>query len=105
MALQSIETKEMIPVAKSDIIAAWSVIEKMAVSLHRMGSYYSVPTAKDKLSPERHLEMLESLSAYMSPELVRELFKARRLLTGYLADDEAEAIADRLEVWRSPGSQ
>ena len=89
-----------IPVARPDLVAAWTVLEKRVVSLRKMGSYYATPGPDVPLSPEREQSMLRDLDAYFSPELVGEISKARRLLGEYLPDDEAEAISEALEYWR-----
>jgi hypothetical protein len=99
------EARSTIPVAKSDVIAVWSLLESMVVSLHRIGSHFSVPTPEDKLSEEDRRKMLDALDAYFTPERMRELAKARRLLGEYLPDDEAEAISEQLDFWQGDSSR
>src|SRR5438046_10375750 len=92
---------ETVPVAKSDLIEAWKVLDKVVVSLRKMGSYYSTPARDVPLPSEQHQEMLESLDKFMSAELWRELAHARRLLSEYLPDDETEEMSEHvIEYWK-----
>lgn len=91
---------QVIPVSKQDLITAWSVLEKLVVSLHKMGSYHSTSGPDVPMTPEQRQQMLDDLDAYLSPELMRELAKARRALVEYLPSEETEAISDTLDYWR-----
>jgi hypothetical protein len=61
-----------VEVAKSDLLAAWTVLENLAVSLHQIGSVFGEgkSTANGAAS---QLELLEALSAYLTPELVKAI--------------------------------
>lgn len=89
-------------VAREDLIAAWSALEALVVSLHRIGSYYSTSGPDVPLEPERRQRMLEDLDAFVSAELVRELGAARVALSEYLPDDEAEHLSEHvIQYWSS----
>lgn len=106
MEAKVLETEnQSIPIAKCDLIRAWTVLEKLVVSLRKMGSFYSTPDAHTALPPDQRQKMLEDLDTYFSPEMVRELSVARRVLGEYLPDDEAEAISERLKFWESKEQQ
>lgn len=90
---------QVVSVAKKDLVDAWSVLERVVVSLRTMGSHYATPSADTPMSPEQRQQMLNDLDAYFSPELCRELSNARRLLSEYLPGDEAETISDGLQYW------
>ena len=49
---------EKIAVAKPDLVAAWALMERVVVSLRKMGSYYSTPGPDVPLPPEKQREML-----------------------------------------------
>lgn len=99
------ESRATVPVAKSDLIAAWSLLESMVVSLHRIGSHFSVASPQDKLSDEDRRRMLDAIDAYFTPERMKEMARARRLLGEYLPDDEAEAISEQLDFWQGDSSR
>jgi hypothetical protein len=103
MEAKAIESgNETISVAKRDLIEAWSVLEKVVVSLRRMGSHYATPGPDVPLPPEHQQQMLKDLDAYFSPELVRELGRARRLLVEYLPEDETEHLSEHvLKYWNA----
>ncbi len=92
-------------VSRGDLVQAWSVLERLTVSLRRLGSHYAIPQGQAALSEARRREMLESLDSLFSPELCRDIAHARRLLSAHLPDEEAEALADHLETWRPPPSE
>jgi len=82
------------------LVAAWSVLELVTVSLHQIGSAHAVASdqgGRQTIEQRRH--MLEALDAFFSPELLRQMAQARRTLGEYLSDDEAESISDRLDYW------
>lgn len=99
-ATQLIEKPETIGVAKADLIAAWAVLENLVVSLHRIGSTFAVPEGMSEQTPDQRCRMLEAIHEFFTPELFREIGRARRLMGDYLPDEEAEAISDALKTWR-----
>jgi hypothetical protein len=91
---------EAVAVSKDDLIAAWSVLERMVVSLHKIGSHFATSGPDEELTPSRRLDMLGEIDRFLTPELMRELSKARGALASYLPEDEAEALSDRLAMWK-----
>src|SRR2546430_11009069 len=65
-----------IAVAKDDLVAAWSVLEDLAVSLHKIGSAFAVKEDGQDLSRSDRQRMLETLDAYLSPERFEQISKA-----------------------------
>ena len=92
---------ERVYVAKPDLIGAWTVLEKVVVSLRKIGSFYATPDEHTPLPPERHQEMLAALNSFMSGDVWKQLSHARSLLGQYVSDDEGEAISDALDYWKS----
>lgn len=90
----------MVTVGYTDLMQAWSVLEKLTVSLDKIGGHYAVPGDRGPQAPEERQRMLEAIGAYLSPELCREIAEAREVIGRFLPDDEAEAVSDRLEYWR-----
>jgi hypothetical protein len=90
--------EKKIRVAKSDLLAAWKLLENLTVSFDQMGSYFADDGSEN--GADRSREMLEALDAYLTPKLVRAINDARMRLGQYLPDKEAEAISDRIRYWR-----
>jgi hypothetical protein len=84
-------------VDKADLITAWRVLEKLTVSLRKIGSHYAVEGPGDVLPPKEHRQMLRELDSFFGPELCGEITKARRALVEYIPGDEAERISERME--------
>lgn len=93
----------VVTVAKQDLVEAWSVLEKVVVSLRAMGSHYASPGGSHEAEHRR--EMLEDLNAYFSPALCKELSRARRLLGEYLPTDETTTLSDALDYWEKKPDQ
>jgi hypothetical protein len=89
--------EEKIRVAKSDLLAAWKVLENLVVSLDHIGSYFALEGPENGAD---HRGMQEALDAYLTPKLLRAMSIARMRLGQYLPDKEAEAISDRIRYWR-----
>ncbi len=100
LAIPEIET---VPVAKQDLIMVWSLLVKVAGSLHRMGSYYSTPDKHTPLEPEREQEMLREVSAYFTKPLIMEMIHDRQLLDKYLTDEETEHLSEHVIQYWKPG--
>ena len=81
--------EKKIKVAKSDLLAAWKVLENLTVSFDQMGSYFAEEEPGN--GPDRSRELLEALDAYLTPKLVRAINDARMRLGQYLPDKEAES--------------
>lgn len=85
--------KDMVNIAKSDLLAAWTVLENLAVSFDQMGSRYGEEmTAENGTS--NHAGLPEALVVYLTPELVKAINTARIRLGQYIPDAEAEILSD-----------
>jgi hypothetical protein len=89
--------EKKIRVAKSDLLAAWKILENLVVSLDHIGSYFALEGSENGAD---HRGMQEALDAYLTPKLLRAINDARMRLGQYLPDKEAEAISDRIRYWR-----
>jgi hypothetical protein len=89
---------DMVRMANSDLLAAWMVLENLAVSLDQIGGVFGGEknTAKDAAS-QRGLQ--EALAAYLTPELVQAINDAHVRLGKYIPDREAEALSERIAYW------
>jgi|GEM_PF-6184878 len=88
-----------IAVSKEDLVAAWSLLEQVVVSIRKIGSAYATTDSATPQTPLQRQQMLEALEQLFSPELVQNLNAARVRLGGYLPDQEAEAISESLDFW------
>ncbi len=91
---------QTVPIVKRDLIQAWSVLERLAVSLQKIGSHFATAGPDVPLSASRRRQMLEELDAFFSSALYDDIAKARRALCEYLDHDEGEMISDQLEFWQ-----
>ena len=89
--------EDKVVVAKSDLEAAWMVLENLAVSLDQMGGAFSHENSSNGAQLMRALQ--ESLAAYLTPELVQAINDARIRLGRYIPDAEAEALAEQIAYW------
>lgn len=95
-------SQDLVQVAKGDLQAAWMVLENLAVSFDQIGGAFG----QKKDSPngaERERAFLEALAGYVTPELVKAINSARMRLGRYLADGEAELLADKISYWDYAG--
>jgi len=90
---------ETVSVNKRDLIEAWSLLERLVVSLRKIGSHYAIPQGEAEHTPQQRQQMLEALEQVFTPDLWRELAHGRRVIGEYLPNDEAEAISDQLDYW------
>ena len=87
--------KGMIEVAKGDVLAAWTVLENLAVSLDQIGSVFG--RANGTLhDPNQQHALQEALAMYLTPTLVQAINDARIRLGQYIPDEEAEALSERI---------
>jgi hypothetical protein len=93
------KNSKTIAIAKNDLVNAWSTLEKLVVSLHRIGSHFATEAGKRQTAEER-TEMLREIDRFLSPSVMRELGQARVSLSDYLPEHEAQRISDRLEYWQ-----
>jgi hypothetical protein len=99
--LSPIKAQEEIPsikVAKADLLAAWSILENLAVSLDQIGGFFG-ESADGRLDERKRLASLETLKNYLSPELINRINEARILLGNYVEDSDAEALSDTIRYW------
>src|SRR5437764_2775439 len=93
--------EEKVEVAKSDLHAAWAVLENLAVSLDQIGGKFGLePGGANGAEGLRALQ--EALTAYLTPQLVKAVNDARVRLGRYIPDEEAETIAEQIRYW-DPG--
>ena len=80
------------------MLAAWAVLETLAVSFDQIGAVFG--RAKDSIgSPEQQGTLQEALAAYLTPALVQAINEARIRLGQYIPNEEAEALAEHIVYW------
>jgi len=90
--------KGMIEVAKEDLLAAWTVLENLAVSLDQIGEVFGdAEGSGHDLKRQRALQ--EALAMYLTPTLVQAINDARIRLGQYIPDEEAEALSEHIGYW------
>ena len=85
-----------IPIATEDVLAAWTVLENLAVSFDQIGAAFGSTKGDD---PQRQRALQEALVIYLTPHLVQAINEARSRLGQYIPDDEAEALAEHIAYW------
>ncbi len=87
-----------VKVSKPDLLAAWSILENLAVSLDQIGGFFG---DSDGGPPDEkgRLALLEALKDYLSPTLIGKINDARVQLGRYVEDEEAEAISANIDYW------
>lgn len=92
----------VIGVPKRDLIEAWSALDKLVVSLRKMGSYYAMPDEHTPLASDRREAMLEALDKFLSGDTWQELSRARRLLAECLPGEEIEHLSEHvIQYWQA----
>jgi hypothetical protein len=90
--------KEFLDIAKDDVLAAWAVLENLAVSFGQIGAVFG--QAKGKMcSPEQQHALQGAITAYITPALVQAINEARLRLGQYIPDEEAEALSEHIAYW------
>jgi hypothetical protein len=87
--------KDMIKVTKDDLLAAWTVLENLAVSFDQIGAKFAA--AKD--NELEHHALQEALVSYLTPTLVQAINEARVRLGTYIPDEAAEALSEQIAYW------
>ena len=90
--------KEFLDIAKDNVLAAWAVLENLAVSFDQIGAVFGQAKGKT-CSPEQQHALQEALAAYITPALVQAINKARLRLGQYIPDEEAEALSEHIAYW------
>src|SRR5919199_1065884 len=90
--------RDVIEVAKDDVLAAWAVLENLAVSFDQIGAVFGQAKGKT-CSPEQQHALQEALAAYITPALGQAINKARLRLGQYIPDEEAEALSGQIAYW------
>ncbi len=96
MGVKNEAQTEVVKVAQEDLLSGWAALERLVVSLHKIGSHFATSTANTPLSAESNLRMLEELEGFPSPELMKELSHARRTLSAYLPAERTEHYSENV---------
>ena len=90
--------KDLRKVAKDDLLAAWAVLENLAVSFDQIGAVFG--RAKGAVyGPEQQRVLQEAIVAYLTPALVQAINEARIRLGQYISNEEAEALSEHVAYW------
>lgn len=90
---------ETVVVNKHDLGEAWGILERVVVSLRKIGSHHATPSEGAKLTPEQYQKMSAAMHEFFDADFFRDASRARRALDKYISDDEGEAISDSLKFW------
>ena len=89
---------QLIEIAKDDVLAAWAVLENLAVSFDQIGIVFGQAKGKT-CSPEQQHALQEAITAYITPALVQAINEARLRLGQYIPDEDAEALSEQIAYW------
>ena len=87
-----------VTVAKDDVLAAWTVLENLAISLDQIGGVFGHVEGSGH-DPKRQRALQEALAMYLTPTLVQAINDARIRLGQYIPDEEAEALSEHIGYW------
>ena len=93
--------KDIVKIAKDDMLAAWTVLENLAVSLDQIGAVFG-RTKGALYDPKQQRALQQALATYLTPTLVQAINDARIRLGQYIPDEEAEALSGRFAYWDYP---
>ena len=94
--------KKAIRVTHDDVLAAWTILENLAVSFDQIGAVFgSLKHAAD--DPKQQKALQAALAAYVTPTLVQAINDAHIRLGQYIPDEEAEALSERIAYWDYAG--
>jgi hypothetical protein len=96
--MQLMVQKGMIEVAEEDLLAGWTVLENLAVSLDQIGGIFGHAEGSGH-DPKRQRALQEALAMYLTPTLVQAINDARIRLGQYIPDAEAEALLEQIGYW------
>jgi hypothetical protein len=81
-----------------DLLAAWTCLENLAVSLDQIGGTYATDSPRGNgLADSRAFH--EALADYLTPELVGAIRDARARLAEYVSDADAERLTEKIAYW------
>jgi len=101
MQIQAKPTEvEKVAVNKQDFVNGWLVLEKLAVSLHKIGSAYATRTAEE-FTEERRQQMYAEVGRFVVQKVFEDANRFRIPLGDCLPDEEAEALSDQVEYWEA----
>jgi hypothetical protein len=94
--------QEVIKVSKDDLLAARADVENLVVSLDQIGVVFG--HTKDVLhDPKQRHALREALVAYLTPTLVQAINGARKRLSQFFPDEEAEMLSAKIAYWGYAG--
>jgi len=94
--------KKVIRVTHDDVLAAWTILENLAVSFDQIGATFGdLKHATD--DPKQQKALQAALAAYVTPTLVQAINDARIRLGQYIPDEEAEALSEQIDYWDYAG--
>ena len=88
---------QSIEVAKADILAAWSVLENLAVSMDQIGGHFG--DSDRPLANDSSWSVGDALRSYLDPNLVQKIAEARSRLSRYVPDADAEVLTEEIPYW------
>jgi len=91
--------KDTIEIAKDDALAAWAILENLAVSLDQIGAAFGSINGATSRTLEQQRAFQEALATYLTPKVVQAINEARIRLGQYIPDVEAEALSERIPYW------
>lgn len=90
--------KKHVQLAKGDLLAAWKILENLAVSLDQMGGAFAEEKGRGNGAARRR-RLHEALANYFTSELVKTINDARMRLGQYIPEAEAEAVSTQIGYW------
>jgi hypothetical protein len=91
---------EKLEVVRQDLIAAWSILERLVISTHRIGSAGSTPTAQE-FTNEARRAMYEEIGKFVAEHVVEDANQLRIVLAKYLPEEDVERLSDELHYWQA----
>ncbi len=90
--------EDILEIAKDDVLAAWAILENLAVSFDQIGAAFGRVNGTSQ-EPEQQRALQEALAAYLTPTVVQAINEARIRLGQYIPDAEAEALSEHIPYW------
>jgi len=87
-----------VAIDRGDLLAAWAVLENLAVSLDQIGGAFAADhNAGNGVAGQRAFHA--ALAGYLQPQLLRDIRAARARLAEYVSDHEAEKLTANIPYW------